>query len=127
MPSSRCEITHTRAGRVSRSKVVEAVGVATHPKEESDFPRMAGDVERSVVEAVGIEPTSGRRVPQVSTSVAFVSGHRPDGWQKAACRRRQSRFDDPGAVRDQPRRSVHFGVASHPAVDRAVVRDVAVN
>jgi hypothetical protein len=42
-------------------------------------------------------------------------------------RRRQSRFDDPGEVRDQPRRSIHFGVASHPAVDRAVVRDVAVN
>ena len=107
--------------------MVEAVGIAARPKGESEHPRNRGEVERSMVEAVGIEPTSGRRVPQVSTSVAFVSGHRPGGWQKAACRRRQSRFDDPGAVRDQPRRSVHFGVASHPAVDRAVVRDVAVN
>jgi hypothetical protein len=79
------------------------------------------------VEAVGVEPTSGKRVPQVSTCVAFTSGHRPGVLAEGRRRRRQSRFDDPDAVRDQPRRSVHFGVAPDPAVDRVMAWDVTVN
>jgi hypothetical protein len=36
------------------------------------------------VEAVGIEPTSGKRVPRISTCVAFVQVIAPALWQKAA-------------------------------------------
>ena len=107
---------------------MEAVGIATRPKGESeeDHPETGG-AKRSMVEAVGIEPTSEKRVPRASTCVAFVSGHRPGGMAEGRHRRRQLRFDDPDPVRSQPCRSVHFSVASHPAVDRAVVGDVAVN
>ena len=37
-----------------------------------------------MVEAVGIEPTSEKRVPKVSTHIAFTYGHRPCAMQKAA-------------------------------------------
>lgn len=37
-----------------------------------------------MVEAVGIEPTSGKRVPQASTRVAFVSALAPAVWKKAS-------------------------------------------
>jgi hypothetical protein len=80
-----------------------------------------------MVEAVGIEPTSGKRVPQVSTCVAFTSGHRPGVLAEGLRRRRQFRCDDPDAQRNQSRRSIHFGVALDPAVDQAVVQDVTVN
>jgi len=69
------------------------------------------------VEAVGVEPTSGERVPRASTRVAFVSGHRPCAVGEGPRRRRQLRFDDPAAVRSQPRRSVHFSDALARAVD----------
>ena len=39
---------------------------------------------KEMVEAVGIEPTSEKRVPKVSTHIAFTYGHRPCAMQKAA-------------------------------------------
>ena len=44
----------------------------------------AVDLLERMVEAVGIEPTSEKRVPKVSTHIAFTYGHRPCAMQKAA-------------------------------------------
>ena len=47
-------------------------------------PTEIGIQEKKMVEAVGIEPTSEKRVPKVSTHIAFTYGHRPCAMQKAA-------------------------------------------
>ena len=112
---------------LAERSMVEAVGIAQAAKRPEPETAAAARLKGELVEAVGIEPTSEKRVPRASTCVAFVSGHRPGGMAEGRHRRRQLRFDDPDPVRSQPCRSVHFSVASHPAVDRAVVGDVAVN
>ncbi len=80
-----------------------------------------------MVEAVGVEPTSEKRVPQASPCAVYdlVLAGRAKGVD--AQHVGQPRVDDPGSERGSPNPSIHFSGASSRAVDRAHARDVAVN
>ena len=94
---------------------------------KSRVARLGPWFEQEMVEAVGVEPTSEERVPEASTCVAFVSGHRPCALDEGLPRRRQFRFDDPDEVRNGPHRSIHLSGALARVVNRAHGQDVAVN
>ena len=84
--------TITTGGLEDRKRVVRAflAGVnVDHAKELATLrwyrlPRLEGRAVM-VVEAVGIEPTSGERVPQVSTCVAFVRVIAPALGRRPPC------------------------------------------